>query len=274
MGRLQTFAPKEKLRGHVVRAREGETTLDASVTDGAGRFLLQWPAPVRGAIIVELLGPEGEAPESVTLTASELVSPAVVLFSGRRVIEDRPAETRDDSGLTFEADGDYPLCVTSSCIEVALSWRTPPGTKVSILSGDRLIRDELTASGSIMVTEKGSKKYTLRVRAPGTLAEHLPERIIEVRRYPSLSLVVDGTSHRVGSRIDLGVSLCCPAGQEGVKVTVLTSDQELVPVTEMLIPPGSSWAATTVALGSKPGTADLTATAPDFVQDGISLAVH
>jgi hypothetical protein len=274
MGRLKTIASRKELRGHIVRARAGGRVLDSSTTDSAGRFLLRWYAAAEEKAAIELLGAGGVVVETIELTAADLVSPRVVGFSGKDVVGFGFSEVKNDSGIVFEADGDYPLCVTSSCVEVTLSWMVQLGTKVSILSGEGVVREGLDAHGSLKVIEGGIKKYTMRTRSPGARPGESSDRIVEVRRYPSLSLVMEGTRFRSGSTVDFGASISCPADDGGLKVTILTSDPELVPKTELKIPAGSTWANTKVRLGNKSGTAKVTATAPGHVRDGVTFVVE
>jgi hypothetical protein len=274
MGRLKTIASRKELRGHVVRARVNGRVLDSSTTDSAGRFLLRWDAAAEEKTAIELLGVGGAVVETIELTAADLVSPPVVGFSGKDVVGFGVAETENNHGMVFEADGDYPLCVTSSCIEVTLSWTVQFGTKVSILSGEEVVREGLDAHGSLKVIDGGIKKYTMRTRSPGAQPTEFLDRTVEVRRYPSLSLVMEGTRFRSGSTVDFGASISCPAGDGGLKVTVLTSDPELVPRTELMIPAGSTWATTKVRLGNKSGTAKVTATAGGHVRDGVTFVVE
>jgi hypothetical protein len=274
MGRLKTSASRKELRGHVVRARTGGRLLDSTTTDSAGRFLLRWDAVGDEKITaIELLG-AGVVVETIELAAADLVSPPVVGFSGKDVIGFGGAEMENGRGMVFEADGDSPLCVTSSCIEVTLSWAVQPGTKVSLLSGEEVIREGLEAHGSLKVIEEDIKKYTLRTWSPGAQPGDVSDRIVELRRYPSLSLVMGGTRFGSGSTVDFGASISCPAGDGGLEVTVLTSDPELVPGTELKIPAGSTWASTKVRLGDKSGTAKITATAPGYVRDGVTFVVE
>jgi hypothetical protein len=274
MGRLKVIAPRKELRGHAVRARAGGRVLDSSTTDGAGRFLLRWDAAAEEKTAIELLGADGVVAETVELSAADLASPPVVGFSGKAVVGFGVAEAESDPGIVFEADGDHPLCVTSSCIEVTLSWTARSGTKVSILSGEEVVGEGLDASGSLKVIEGGIKKYVMRMRPPGAGPGEFSDRIVEVRRYPSLSLVMEGARFRSGSTVDFGASISCPAGDGGLKVTVLTSDPELVPMTELTMPAGSTWASTKVRLGNKSGTAKVTATAPGHVRDGVTFVVE
>jgi hypothetical protein len=275
MGRLKTIASREELRGHPVRAWACGRVLDSSTTDSAGRFLLRWDTAVgEDQTAIELLDAGGVVVEATELTAADLVSPPVVGFSGKDVLGFGIVDEENSPGMVFEADGDYPLCVTSSCIEVTLSWTVQPGAEVSILSGEEVLSEGLEAHGSMKIFEGGIKKYTLRARSPGAQPGEFSDRIVEVRRYPSLSLVMEGTRFRSGSTADFGVSISCPAGEEGLKVTILTSDPERVPETELRIPAGSTWATTKTRLGSKPGRAEVTATAPGYVRDAVTIVVE
>jgi hypothetical protein len=273
MGRLKTIASRKELRNHLVRARAAGRVLDSTTTDSAGRFLLRWDGAEEEKTAIELLGADGAVVETTELTASDLESPPVVGFSGKEVVDFGVTDVEDDSGIVFEADSDYPLCVTSSCIEVTLSWTVQSGAKVSILSEREVIREGLGAHGSLKVVEEGIKKYTLRVQSPGAQQGQFVDRTVEVRRYPSLSLVMEGTRFSRGSTAVLGASVSCPAGDGGLNVTILTSDPESVPRTDLRIPAGSTWASTVVRLGDKPGTAKVTATAPGYVRDGVTFVV-
>jgi hypothetical protein len=273
MGRLKAIGSGRQLRGHVVRARTEELVLDSSTTDSAGRFLLRWGAIGDGKTAIELLGANGDVVESMELTAAELVSPPVVGLSGRSVVGSNGVDEEKDPENFFVADGDYPLCVTSSCIEVTLSWTAPTGSRVSIISEGETLREGLPSRGSLRVVENTIKKYTRRAQLPGAQLGEFSDRTVEVRRYPSLSLVAEGTTFRRGISLDLGVSVSCPAGDGGLKVTVLTSDHDVVPRSEFTIPAGLTWATTKIRLGEKAGRADVTAAAPGYVRDGVTFVV-
>jgi hypothetical protein len=277
MGRLKAAAPRKGLRGHAVRARAGVRVLDSSRTDGAGRFLLRWVAGAAEAekTAIELLSARGAVVESVELAAADLVSPSVVGFSGKEVAVAGPGGAEElGTGSGIDADGDHPICVTSSCIEVTLSWTVPAGARASLLSGSEVVCDGLVAGGSLKVVEASTRRYTLRTWPPGAGLEDFSDREVEVRRYPSLSLVMEGSRFRRGTLVDLGASISCPAGDGGVKVTVLTSDAGLVPETVLTIPAGSRWASARARLGEMPGTAKVTATASGFVRDGVTFVVE
>jgi hypothetical protein len=277
VGRLRIVAPAKELRGHAVRAHTGGRVVDCTTTDGAGRFLLTWSSSsaIEETTAVELLNRSGAVVESVGLSPHDLVYPSVVEFSGRGVLGSSPAGPQERSGLAFEADGDYPLCVTSACIEVTLSWRAPARSSVSILSeAGQTIRDGLGSLGSLRVLERETKKYLLRAYGLEGSFETSQERVLEVRRYPSLSLVLEGSRFKTDNTIDLGVSISCPADRGGLGVMILTSDPDLVARTEFTVPAGSTWASTEVRLGRKTGAVEVVATARGYVRDGVTLVVE
>jgi hypothetical protein len=272
MGRLKKIAPRRDRRGHVVRARADERLLSSATTDSSGRFLLEWRDGGDEKIVIELMDSRGDVSESVGLTATDLASPPVVSFSGERVVGfARPSRDVDDG--SFEAEGDYPLCVTSSCLEATLSWTAPQGSRVSIISDAGVVRAGLPSQGSLAVVESRSRKYTRRVWPAGAGPGQYSERTLEIRRYPSLSLVLDGRTFRAGSSAEFGVAVSCPTGQEGAKVRVASSDVEMVPEFELMIPTGSKWASARVSLGDRTGRVKVTASALGYTQDGVTFVL-
>jgi hypothetical protein len=248
--------------------------LDSSATHSAGRFLLKWASSDETKVSIELLSATGSVVESIELTGEDLTSPPVVGFTGSGAIGSLGKEEVEDTGGVFEADGDYPLCVTSSCIPVILSWNAPSASKVSIISDGKTLGDGLPSQGSLKVVEDSTKKYTQRTWLQGAPPGEFSDRTVEVRRYPSLSLVMEGTRFRRGNMVDFGASISCPAGDGGLKVTILTSDADVVPMSELTIPAGSTWMRTKVRLGENAGNAKVTATAPGYVRDGVTFIVE
>ncbi|MDA4136810.1 MAG: hypothetical protein OK449_07430 [Thaumarchaeota archaeon] len=273
MGRLKVIASRKELRGHVVQARANGRVLDSSTTDSAGRFLLRWDAAAEEKTAIELFGAGGSVVETIELTAADLLSPPVVGFLGKDVVGFGVAEVEDDSGVAFEADGDYPLCVTSSCQQVTLSWIAPSSSTVSVVSDGDVVGEGLPAQGTLRVFARDSKKYTRRAWLPGDPKGRFSDLTLEVRRYPVLSLVVEGAALRSGSEVELGASISCPAGSSGLLVSVMTSDMEMVPPSEIWIPAGSSWGTTRARIGSKAGRVKMTAVAPGYTRDGVTMDV-
>jgi hypothetical protein len=273
MGRLKKIAPRRNRRGHVVRARAGERLLSSTTTDSSGRFLLEWRDGGEEKIVIELMDSRGDVSESIGLTATDLASPPVVSFPGERVVGfARPSRDVDDG--SFEAEGDYPLCVTSSCLEATLSWTAPQGSRVSIISDAGVVRAGLPSQGSLAVVESRSRKYTRRVWPAGAGPGQYSERTLEIKRYPSLSLVMDGGIFNAGGSVEFGAALSCPAGEKGLKVRVASSDVEVVPEFELMIPAGSKWATTRVSLGDKTGLVKVTASAEGYTQDGVTFVLE
>jgi hypothetical protein len=273
-GRLSKLAPPEERRGHAVQARTGRLLLDSSVTDETGRFLLEWTDNgAKANMLIELLDPRGAASESVELTMADLDSPPVVVFSGEGVVGTGNSGKDADRGDRFEAEGCHPVCVASSCQEVTLSWTGPEGSRISILSGGRLLHDRPSSAGSLKVSDARSSTYTRRIWLAGAGPDQFSDRTVEVRRYPSLSLVVYGLTLRTHGQADLGASISPPAGDGGVIVGVRSSDPEMVPDFEIRIPPELSWATTLVSLGSKEGVVTLTASARGFARDAVTLSL-
>jgi hypothetical protein len=272
VGRLKTVSPMGGLRGHRVVARASGRLVDSTTTDRAGRFLLQWFGAESERISVELLNSSGAVAESVELTPGELVSSAVILFSGDKVVSENAKAAKDDTGIAFEADGDSPVCVTSSCIGVELSWCVASGMKVSIESEGKSLGHDLESSGSLTVVEKDSRTYTLVVETGEAGPPKVIARAIEIRRYPSLSVVVEDTKFRKGEGVELGVSTSCPAGETGLVVSIRSSDPEILAGTNFLMPKGSTWMRLRLETGWKTGMVEVIASAPGYVQDGISLS--
>jgi len=272
MGRLKKIAPRRDRRGHLVRARAGERLLSSSTTDSSGRFLLEWMDGGDKEVVIELMDSRGDVSEWVGLTATDLASPPVVSFSGERVVGfARPSRDVDDG--SFEAEGDYPLCVTSSCLGATLFWTAPQGSRVSIISDAGVVRAGLPSQGSLVVVESRGRKYTRRVWPAGAGPGQYSERTVEIRRYPSLSLVLDGGIFKAGSSVEFGAAVSCPAGEKGLKVRVASSDVEVVPEFELMIPTGSKWASARVSLGDRMGRVEVTASAPGYTQDGVTLVL-
>jgi hypothetical protein len=74
--------------------------LSSSTTDSSGRFLLEWRDDGRNEkTVIELIDSRGDVSESFGLTAADLVSPPVVIFSGERVVGfGRPSKDFDEIG--------------------------------------------------------------------------------------------------------------------------------------------------------------------------------
>jgi hypothetical protein len=176
---------------------------------------------------------------------------------------------------SFEAEGDHPLCVTSSCLEATLTWKSSRGSRASIFSdGGGMVREGLPHVGSLRVLEDSSRRYTLRIWTAGAGPDRFSERTVEVRRYPSLSLVLDGDAFRVGSWAEFGAATSCIAGDEGLMVRVTSSDTEMVPEFELRIPSGSRWASTRVSLGDKTGQVEVTASALGYARDSVTFSLE
>jgi hypothetical protein len=275
MGRLKKIAHPSERRGHAVRARSEDRVLDTSVTDGSGRFLLEWNDDgSEGRVSVELITSGGGVAESVEFTRDDLESPPVVAFSGDGVVGSPTPSVIGDRRDRFEAEGDYPICVASSCQELTLNWICPEGSRVSILSGGRPLREGLPAMGLLKVTEASSARYTRRVWPAGSDPSQYSDRTLEVRRYPSLSLVLYGTALWRPGQGEFGASISCPAGSEGLVVTVKSSDAEMVPDFEIRILPGTTWATTRVPLGPRKGVVKVTASAPGYARDGVTFTLE
>lgn len=273
VGRLERVVQKGKLRGHRVQVRVERRVLDATTTDGAGRFTLSWIAGNDEKAVVELLDHSGKVAETAELTVEELVSPSVIGFSGEKVIGARGFQSESDPELIFEADGDHPLCVTSSCIPVTLSWMAPDGCRVSIVSDAETILDDAPPVGSLDVTASGNCAYTLRASSRES-EEPVSEQTLEVRRYPSLSLIMEGSRFKKGSIVNFGVAISCAAGRDGLNVTILTSDPEMSPEVNLTIPRGANWSNARVRLGEKTGKIRMNATAPGYVRDGVTFIIE
>ncbi|MGA2198979.1 MAG: hypothetical protein ABSG45_03480 [Nitrososphaerales archaeon] len=257
-----------------MRARAGEKLLDSTNTDSSGRFLLEWDADRQDdETVIELVDSGGEVSESIELTKADLVSPPVVVFSGERVIGIENPERETGREVRFEAEGDYPVCVLSACQDANLSWGCPSGSRVSILSEGGEVRGDLPPSGSLSIDDANTRRYTLRIWQAGAGAEEFSDRTLEVRRYPSLSLVIDGVAFRTGSEVEFGISTSCPAGQDGLEVAVRSSDLEMVTGFGIRIPAGSRWATARVVLGSKSGGVKVTAFAAGYTRDGVNIRI-
>jgi len=273
MGRLRAAADTKALRGHTVRARSTGRVLDRTMTDSAGRFLLEWHGENED-VTVDLLDDGGTVVESISLASADLVSPASIGFRGQKLLSRGKPEPKDDRAVVFEADDDSPICVTSSCIEVTLSWALPSGSVASIACRGQPVKESLESAGSLKVVERGTCEYALRFLRPGGLEGVYSEKKLEVRRYPSLSLVTEGTTFKKGSRLTLGVSLSCPAGSDGLRVSILSSDEGIIKSTEMNVVPGATWVTTALVLEGRAGKAEVTAKAEGQVPDGVTILVE
>ena len=274
MGRLKAIAPREQRRGHSVRARRGELVLDSSFTDSSGRFLVEWDDDGRrGRTTIELLTAAGEVCESIELDRGDLDSPPVVVFSGEGVVGSRRQDAGPDLLRRFEAEGDAPVCVASSCQEVTLSWTSRPGARVALMLGSEVLRDLVNSERSTTVAGTRSSRYVLRTWQAGREDGQHHDVSVEVRRYRSLSLVMDGNGVTPGSSAEFGASISCPAGDQGLSVEVASSDTEIVPRFEIRIPPGAKWASTRVRVGRKRGVVRATGSARGFARDEVTFAV-
>jgi len=274
MGRLKAIAPREQRRGHFVRARCGERVLDSSFTDSSGRFLVEWDDDgLVGRTTVELLNSAGEVCESVEFGRGDLDSPPVVVFSGERVVGSRNSDASPGPLGRFEAEGDAPVCVASSCQGVTLSWTTPPGARVAVMPGGGALGDRMPSEGSTVVVGTGSSKYVLRTWPAGAVDGEHHDLSVEVRRYRSLSLVMDGNDVGTEGSAEVGASISCPAGDGGLTVEVASSDSEMVPQFEIRIPPGARWATARVRVGRKKGVVRVTGSALGYARDEVTFAV-
>ena len=266
MGRLKPWAPENRLRGFVVRARAGGRVLDSSVTTGAGRFLLSWSSGHDETTSIELLDANGDIAASTDVDKTDLVSPPVVVFSPARMPRPMPESGERDLPVLL-ADGDHPVCIASSCADVTLSWTGPIGTKVAILSEGKVIKKGLEPVGSLRVSEAGARRYTMKAEEG-----ELGDSVVEVRRCPTLALVMQGTRFERGTLVDFGLSISCPAGPGGLVARLLTSDPGVIAGAELAIPEGHTWGSTRVNAG-KPGKVEVTACAPGYSRDGVSFFV-
>jgi hypothetical protein len=274
MGRLKKNAHPSERRGHAVRASSGDHVLDSTVTDGSGRFLLEWNDDGNEVgVVIELLTTGGGVAESIEVARGDLESPPVVVFSGEGVVGTPTPNVIGERRDRFEAEGDYPVCVVSSCQELTLNWVSPEGSRVSILSGGKPIREGLPAVGLLKVTDASSARYTRRLWLAGAASNQYTDKTVEVRRYPSLSLVLYGTALWRPGQGEFGASISCPAGSEGLTVTVRSSDSDIVPDFEIMILPGTTWATARVVLGPKKGVVNVTASAPGYARDGVTLTL-
>lgn len=274
VGRLKSVASRRQRRGHSVTVSSGNRVLDRTTTDSGGRFLLEWPDdPSEDRFVFQLYNADQSVAESVQLNRAELISPPFMGFQGDSVLNRARPETGTDPNDRFEADGDYPLSVTSSCQQVTLSWTAPAGSVVSITSGGDTVAEGLGAKGTLNVFTIGNRSYTRRARLPGD-AGGFSDLTLEVRRHPALSVVLQSGSAKGGSEIEVGASMSCPAGPEGQLVTVLTSDREMVPQFDIRIPAGYTWGQAKVRLGTKKGRAKMVATASGYTRDGVTLILE
>lgn len=133
------------------------------------------------------------------------------------------------------------------------------------------IGEGLPASGEMRVSSRESRRYTRRASSgEGSSGLHL-----EVKRYPTMSLVIDGGGYvPMETDVELGVSICCPAGEEGLVVELLTSDPRVMPQARLSIPGGSRWGAVVVRTGSRAASAEVTAVAPGYVRDGVLVRLQ
>lgn len=271
MGRLKTVASRKQRRGHVVTVGLDGRDLGSAITDSAGRFVVEWPdEPAEDGFSLNLLSADGRIEESQRITRTDLFSPPVISFSGDSVLNSVRSERDVRQDDRFEADGDYPLCVTSSCQQVTLTWTAPKGSVVSILSEGSVVAEGLGEVGMLEVFSETTRRYTRRAILPGASGAS-SDLTLEVRRYPAMSLVVQNDTVKAGSEVEFGLSTCCPAGEEGLVVTVLTSDANMVPQFQVKIPARSAWGEAKVRLGPKIGRAKLVATARGYTRDGVSL---
>ena len=221
-GRLMKIAPAAERRGHLARARAGDLSLSSSTTDGSGRFLLEWRGDVPDdGVSIELLDPRAEVSESASLTAADLVSPPVIQFSGDGVVGFGRASEEVDPRGSFEAEGDHPLCVTSSCLEATLTWTSSQGFSGLDILGWRGDGPRGASARWLAERHRGQQPMVHSAHlASRREPRSVSERTVEVRRYPSLSLVLDGDAFRVGSWAEFGAATSCIAGEEGLTVRV------------------------------------------------------
>ena len=223
-------------------------------------------------IVVELVAPGGEVIESAELAVHELESPPTVTFSGRNLLSRDMPTLLSDPEDEFQADGDYPILVSQCGQEAVLSWALPAGVPVEILEEGRSLGD-LPSKGSIAVTGWVSRRYVRRGAAAGTNQRAFPDRELEIRRYPSLSLVLDASVVRPSSVLELGASVSRAAGEPGLTVVGRTSDDRLVPPFVISVPPGATWATTRIAVGDRRGRVTVTGLAKGYVRDAITFEI-
>lgn len=274
VGRLKAVASRKQRRGHSVTVSSGDRLLDSTTTDSGGRFLLEWPDDSsRESFVFKLYNADKSVAESVQLTRADLVSPPFMGFQGDSVLKSARPQPEVDANNRFEADGDWPLSVSSSCQQVTLSWAAPAGSIVSIVSDGSTVAGGLGAEGTLNVFAPGNKVYTRRARLPGDSGGY-SDLTLEVRRHRALSVVLESDHAKSGGELEVGASTSCPAGPQGLLVTMLTSDGAMVPQFDVRIPPGSTWGRTKVRLGTKTGRAKMVATAPGYTRDGVTLILE
>src|SRR6266550_377739 len=84
LGRIiPTSEASAVLTGYRAQALVGEHPLASAITDGFGRFLLEWPAKGEqpAFISVRILAPWGDPAGEVRLSPTELLSPSELTFS-------------------------------------------------------------------------------------------------------------------------------------------------------------------------------------------------
>lgn len=274
VGRLKTVASRKQRRGHAVTISSDSRLLSSTTTDSGGRFLLEWPEnPSDRKFVLRLLKSDQSVAETLELSRADLISPPFVGFLGDSVLSEVRPESEVDVRDRFEADGDYPLSVTSSCQQVTLSWKAPVDSAVSIISEGSPVAEGFGAEGSLNVFVAGNKSYTRRAWLPGN-QKGFSDLTLEVRRHPALSVVLQGNFAKSGSEIEVGASTSCPAGTRGLVVTVMTSDVEMVPQFDIRILAGFTWGQARVRLGTKTGRAEIVATAPGYTRDGVTLILE
>ena len=197
-------APRSEAPAYVVRVIVEGRVAGSTTTDPRGKIPARsGPADLPTSVFsLELLDPDGRVVESTPLVDADLVSPPVVSFSGEGGSLVRAAESAWYPDDSFDADGDVPLCVTSSCQQVTLSWTAPNGSKPFFRNlrwrdGGRGV----AAHGTLHAFAKDCKTYSsARVAPRGPQGEVCSDLTVEVRRYPTLSLVVVFEGDGLGGR--------------------------------------------------------------------------
>lgn len=271
IGRVRTSARDASVVGYRVIASAMGKILDETITDGSGRFLLEWKSRGPGPVLVELLGASGEALQRRELPEDELWSPPAITFETdeTRTIHGRGGETQ----VVFLADGDRPVRVEAGCHPVALTWEAPAESKVTLTSGGELLGRGLHSQGTLTVKESTTKTYGLSVETHAG-GEPLPAVTLQIRRYPSISLFFEDNRIVQDSVVKAGISIGCPAGRGGVEVTLLPDDASRLHPARVTIEEGSTWAPVEIRTGKKGGRAEMTAFAHGYLRDMVVISVE
>ena len=106
-----------------------------------------------------------------------------------------------------------------------------------------------------------------------TTATVLDRWTVNVKRFPTLSLYFEEGNLRRCRPLEVGIAISCPAPENGLPVTLLSSDPAKVESGHVVIPSGENRAAVSLEVGAQAGQVELTGLAPGYLRDSVHAVI-